>query len=321
MDALALASHHKASTQLTRAGSRPRSWPCEAPPKYQLLRVLGSGGMGTVLLARDRLLGRLVALKFLRESCGNFLARFRREARLMARLTHPAIVKIHELERFAGQTYLAMEYVDGGNLALTRLEPRALVRTLRGVVDALGFAHEHGIVHRDVKPENVLLDRRGQAFLTDFGIALDPDEGASRDVARPVVGTPLTMSPEQARGEAVSPASDVFALGVTLYRQLTHEWPFRGRTVADVLHAIGHQAPRPPREVEPAVPRALEAIVLRCLEKERARRFGSMAELGRALDRFLARRSVFTRASALLRGRRRPQPNHPGPRIHPEEIS
>ena len=295
-------------------------WPFHAPDKYELLRVIGSGGMGTVLLARDRHLSRLVALKFLRESCTTFLDRFRSEARLMARLTHPAIVKVHELENFAGRAYIAMEYVDGGNLALARLAPRELVQTLRGVVDALGLAHQNGIVHRDVKPENVLLNRQGHAFLSDFGLALDPNEGVlPRSAARPVTGTPLTMSPEQARGEAGTGASDIFSLGVTFYRQLTGEWPFRGRTVLDVLRAIQRETPRNPRELAPEVPRQLAATVLTCLEKDPDRRFDSMFDLGAALDRSVRGRSVFALANALFGRRRRARKR--GPAIHPEEIS
>jgi len=305
----------------------PAGLPFGVPPKYQLVRVLGSGAMGTVLLARDRHLDRLVAIKLLREGCCVFLARLRREARLMARLVHPAIVKVHELDELAGRTYLAMEYIDGGNLALARLEPRALARTLRPVVDALALAHARGIVHRDVKPENVLLDRAGRAYLTDFGLAFDPDEGPLPGApARPVAGTPLTMSPEQAAGVAVSPASDVFSLGSTLYRTLTGEWPFRGRTVSDVLHAILNHGARDPRALAPTIPRPLAAIVLRCLEKRPERRFGSMLELGDALDRFLAPRSVLARAGRLFLdrsdwGERREHSRFRGPRIHPEEIS
>ena len=248
-----------------------------------------------------------MALKFLHESCEVFLERFRREARIMARLEHPAIVRVYDLDSFRGRTYLAMEYIDGGTLALPKPGPRALVAALRRIVDALGFAHEAGVVHRDVKPENVLLDRRGRTYLGDFGLALGPGEGAPRDAARPIVGTPLTMSPEQSRAESVGPASDIFSLGATLYQKLSGRWPFRGRTVIDVLHAIQHEDPEPLCSIAPGVPRSLEGIVSKCLEKSPERRFGSMVELGSALDR------------ALGSGSHRPA--RPGPRIHPEEIS
>ncbi|MCP3918859.1 MAG: serine/threonine protein kinase [bacterium] len=292
-----------------------RSWPFRVPAKYQVMRVLGSGGMGTVLLARDRHLGRLVALKSLRESCSTFLARFRREARMMARLVHPAIVKIHELEVFEDRTYLAMEYVDGGSLELAQLAPNELARTLLPVVDALGFAHAAGIVHRDVKPQNVLLDRRGRAFLTDFGIAYDRDEGMAREHARPLVGTPLTMSPEQTRGESGTPMSDQFSLGATLYRGLTGEWPFRGRTVVDVFESIRNSEPRAPRACNADVSRALDAVVLQCLAKEPEQRFESMHALGSALDR-ATRRGLWARAGALFS---RPSPEAVS--IHPAEPS
>jgi serine/threonine-protein kinase len=270
-----------------------------------------------VVLARDRHLGRLVALKFLHHDGPSSLEQLRREARRLVRLAHPAIVRVHEFDVHAGRAYLAMDYVDGGNLAQQELEPRALVRALRPVVDALEHAHRLGVVHRDVKPENVLLDRRARAYLCDFGFALEDGDG--RAAAR-AAGTPLSMSPEQAGGGAVGPASDVFSLGVTLYRQLTREWPFRGRTVADVVHAIQNEEPRRPRALQPLVPRALERIVLRCLEKQPERRFRSAAELGQALEHFLERRSPIERLSArLTRGRRRR--SRPGPLVHPEDPS
>jgi len=289
----------------------------DLPAKYQALRVLGSGGTGTVLLARDRELGRLVALKTLRDPGPWFLERLRREARLLARLAHPAIVAVREFEVRAGRAYLAMDYVDGGSLARARLEPLALVRALRRVAAALEHAHRLGVVHRDVKPENVLLDRTGRAYLGDFGLA---QEGAWSTCSG-VGGTPLTMSPEQTRGAPVGPASDLFSFGVTLYRQLTGEWPFRGRTLADVLHAIQHGSPRPPRALSAELPAALERIVLRCLEKDPARRFGSAHALGRALDRVLERRARLARFLPLAaRSRRAAFPTRSRPRIHPEDI-
>jgi serine/threonine protein kinase len=272
-----------------------------------------------VFLARDRQLGRLVALKTLRDP-GGLLERLRSEARLLERLAHPAIVAVREFDVHAGRAYLAMDYVDGGSLAHARLEPRALARALRRVVDALAHAHRLGVVHRDVKPENVLLDRSGRAYLADFGLALE----RSARAFTPAGGTPLTMSPEQARGATVGPASDLFSFGVTLHRSLTGEWPFRGRTLADVLHAIQHEAPRGPRDVRASVPSALEAIVRRCLEKEPGRRFASADALGRALDRFLAPPSFLARVlPRLARARRRATapriPPH-APRIHPEDL-
>ena len=308
----------------TPQGSRAAGRSVWTPPeKYEQRRVIGSGGMGTVLLARDRNLDRLVALKVLLTDCGQLLGRLRSEARLLARLEHPAIVRVHDLDVHDGRLYLAMEYARGGSLATARFEPVPLVRAARGVVDALAHAHDHGVVHRDVKPENVLLlgtagetrNGRGPAVLADFGLALGADEGSSA-LRRPIAGTPVTMAPEQIAGEPVGPASDVFSLGVTLYRALTGRWPFPGRTVHDVFDAVRHRAPDPLRGDRP-VPRRLEAIVLKALAKDPAERFASMGQLGRALDRFLTGRPLFR----LLPGRG-PRPDVVrGPHIHPGDPS
>jgi len=290
------------------------------PDKYEPYRVVGSGALGTVLLARDRSLGRLVAIKVLATDCPEFLARLRHEARLLARLEHPSIIRVHDLDVHDGRLYLAMEYAAGGNLALQRMEPVQLVRALRGVVDALGHAHANGIVHRDVKPENLLLGgalrHRGEAgplraLLTDFGLACGSNEG-SASMRRPIVGTPLTMSPEQVDGRQVGPASDVFSLGVTFYRQLTGRWPFRGRTVIDVFDAIRQ---REPDAFEAGcAPRRLESIVRKALAKDPGERFGSMDEFGNALDRFLRSQSLFSIPAQWLRS------NRGQPRIHPEDV-
>jgi serine/threonine protein kinase len=296
--------------------------PFEAPPRYQLLRVLGSGAMGTVILARDRGAARLVALKVLRETCPAFLERFEREARLLARLVHPAIVRLYDFELRAGRPFLAMAYAPGGNLAQARLDSRALAAALRDVASALACAHASGVVHRDVKPENVLLDDRGarggygRAQLADFGLALEREESRS---PRPVAGSLASMSPEQVRGEPVGPASDVFSLGATLYRKLTGTWPFPGRSVADVIRAIQEEAPVPPRERAAGVPRPLETLALDCLAKDPCARpaiDGVEAELAR----FLGRRSFPARVARLFA--RVAQERRPlGPRIHPEEWS
>ena len=179
------------------------------PDRYEPRRILGSGTHGTVLLARDRSLGRLVAIKVLATDCQELLGRLRSEARHLARLEHPSIVRVHDLDVYEGRLFLSMEYAAGGNLALPRFDPVELVQVVRGIVDALAHAHDRGIVHRDVKPENLLLrqsasqlrttQRPGAAMLTDFGLACSRTEG-SRPMRRPIVGTPLTMSPEQIDG-------------------------------------------------------------------------------------------------------------------------
>lgn len=301
-----------------RPGPRPQLARWALPDKYQALRVLGSGGMGTVLLARDRNLGRLLAVKLLHTECPDFLARLRREARLLARLDHPAIVRVHDLDTFQGRNYLAMEYLAGGNLAQARLPREELVIAARQVADALSHSHAQGIVHRDVKPENVMLRSRGpdgatHAVLTDFGLAA-PHRPGSHGGDDLLTGTPLTMSPEQTLGEAIGPASDVFSLGVTLYRKLTGSWPFCGRSVGDVIEAIRGRDPLPPRRLDRSISPRLETAVLRALAKDPARRFSSMDEFGAALDR--------SRQGSFFRPRRNSPPASPSaPRLHPEDLS
>ena len=270
------------------------------PPKYEPVRVLGSGAMGTVVLARDRALDRQVALKLLNETCGVFLARLHSEARLMARLEHRSIVRVHALEEHEQRPYLVLEYVEGSHLAGAGLAPLAAAAALRDVVDALGHAHARGVVHRDVKPENVLIDRSGRARLTDFGLALEPGEGNNRPGETPISGTPRSMSPEQSMGAPARPASDVFSFGVTLYHGLTRAWPFRGDTLTDLLRALREDQPEDPRVHAPELASDLVGVVLRCLRKDPAERFGSMEELGAALERALGAPTLFERAARLL---------------------
>jgi serine/threonine-protein kinase len=329
----ALSGSESTPLRLVRASEGPeRHAPGRAPhwtppAKYERRRIIGTGGLGSVMLARDLNLDRLVAIKVLLTDCEQFLTRLRAEARLLARLEHPAIVRVHDLDVHQRRLFLAMEYAPGGNLALARLAPVPLVRTLRGIVDALQHAHAHGIVHRDVKPENVLLldspggAHRGRvpAVLADFGLAAGSGEGTSA-LRRPIVGTPLTMSPEQTAGEPVGPASDVFSLGVTFYRMLSGRWPFPGRTVLDVFDAICHQEPAPlsagGKAGSERIPRRLEAAVLKAIAKDPVDRFASMAEFGRALDRYLLGRSLFHLPFKPF-SRRRGRSGSSGSRIHP----
>ncbi len=266
----------------------------DVPAKYELLHCIGRGGAGTVYVARDRTLGRQVALKFLSEARRADVERFRREARFAARLNDPAIVQVYEIGEAGDVPFIAMQYVDGCSLADARLSPLDLVRTLRGVLIALHHAHVKGIVHRDLKPENILLDREGRAYLTDFGLAreLGGAESVSQDGS--VMGTPALMSPEQARGHvhAVDARTDVYGFGATLYVMLTGRRPFAGAELASVLHAVIHQEPALPRSITSTIPRSLEAIVMKCLRKDKRERYQSAELLLRGLDRFLGGKSV-----------------------------
>src|SRR5262249_54406981 len=291
-----------------------------AVPGYEVQAELGRGGMGVVYRACQVRLKRLVALKMLlagpqvREEQ---LARFRVEAEAVARLQHTHIVQIYEIGDHNHLPYLALEFVDGGNLdrqlAGTPQEPRATAALLETLAHAMHFAHQKGIVHRDLKPANVLLTREGTPQITDFGLAkqLDHDQGATQSGA--VVGTPSYMAPEQAAGriKEIGPAADVYALGAILYEGLTGRPPFKSTTAFDTLKQVLSQDPVPPRRLQPGVPRDLETICLKCLQKEPHHRYASALALAEDLHRYQSGEPIRARpAPALARAgrwvRRRP---------------
>jgi eukaryotic-like serine/threonine-protein kinase len=277
--------------------------PPAAPPRslpapfgdYELLEEIARGGMGVVYKARQVGLNRLVALKMILTGGslpGGAVRRFHREAQAAAALDHPNIVAVHASGQHEGCPYYCMAYVEGDNLReVVRRQglpsPEQAVDWLRAVTEAVAFAHRQGIIHRDLKPENVLLDRQGRPRVTDFGLACQFEAGAADRLTYTgqVLGTPAYMSPEQALGrhEAVGPATDVYSTGGILYFLLTGQAPFRGRTPTEVLVHVTTQPPTPPREINPQASAALEAVCLRCLEKDPARRYPSAEALGAAL--------------------------------------
>jgi eukaryotic-like serine/threonine-protein kinase len=256
--------------------------------RYRILGRVGSGGMADVWLADDTELGRRVALKILHERFAQdreFVHRFYREASSAAGLQHPNVVNIFDRGEVDGTYYIAMEYVEGSSLK--ELIARGLtvgeaIEVTRQLLTAARFAHAHGIVHRDLKPQNVLIDQEGRLRVTDFGIAR---AGASEITQTgSVMGTAQYLSPEQAQGLDVTPASDLYSVGVILYEALTGRVPFQGDSaVAVALKQVSEQ-PLPPSRINPAVPPALDAVVLRALAKDPVNRFASADEFAAALD-------------------------------------
>ncbi len=276
-----------------------------APPGYELRRRRGRGGCGIVYLARDTRLERPVAIKFLNDVGAADVERFRREARFTARLNNPAIVQIYELGETGEFPFIAMQYIDGGNLAGARLDVPGVVRVLRDVARALSYAHAEGIVHRDIKPENILLDRDGRAYLTDFGIARNLHGSLAETISSEgqIMGTPGLMPPEQARGEvhAIDARSDIYALGATLYLLLTGHYPFDATNVVDVLHAVIHEPPPLLRSRNASVPRSLEAIAVKCMQKAREERYQRAEEVIEDFERFLSGAQIGAESSAWFR--------------------
>ncbi len=263
---------------------------------YELLERIGQGGMGVVYRARQISLDRVVALKLL--PLGQFaredaMERFRAEASAAAGLQHPNIVAIHEVGEHEGQQYFSMDYVEGQTLAdVARDKPLSAQRAatyLKTIAEAVHFAHEHGILHRDLKPSNILIDASDQPRVTDFGLAKRLTVDSDLTLTGQVLGSPNFMSPEQAEGrhKAVGPASDVYSLGGLLYHLVTRQPPFQSDTLTTLLKQVIETEPVPPRLLNPSVPRDLETICLKCLEKDVRRRYPSARALAEDLSRFL----------------------------------
>jgi tetratricopeptide (TPR) repeat protein len=272
---------------------------------YEILGELGRGGMGVVYRARQLGLNRVVALKMVlsgAHASPHQIDRFRTEAEAVARLRHPHIVQIYEVGERDGLPFFSLEYLDGGSLAdRIRREPQPPDRAARTAAQlALGvqYAHEHGIVHRDLKPANILFDADGVPKITDFGLAKKLEDGASSQTqSGTIMGSPSYMAPEQARGDVheVGPGADVYSLGAILYELLTGRPPFLGSTLLETLEQVRSQEPVPPRELVPKVPRDLETIALKCLQKEPAKRYPSAGDLAEDLDRFRAGKPILAR--------------------------
>lgn len=255
--------------------------------QYEILEKIGIGGMATVYKAHQRKLDRSVAVKIMHQTIAqdeNFLARFEREARIIAKLDHPYIVPIYDYDTYENQPYLVMKYVDGQTLkAVLRqgpVQPKEVLRILERVGSALQYAHEHGILHRDIKPSNIMLDNRGEVYLMDFGLARITQSGESTMSADVMLGTPHYISPEQAQGNKdLDSRTDVYSLGVVLYELVTGRVPFMGDTSYAIVHAQITEKPPSPREINPNIPPSVEAVLLRALAKNRDDRYQSVKAL------------------------------------------
>jgi len=259
--------------------------------RYRVLGRLGVGGMATVYLAEDSSLGRKVALKVMAERYsedGEFVERFRREAQAAARLNHPNIIAVYDRGEADGRPYIAMEYLQGRTLkqviqAEGPLPPERAIAIAMQVLAGLRYAHEHGVVHRDVKPHNVLVGDDGRIKVTDFGIAHAGDPQMTE--VGSIVGTAQYLSPEQARGRAVGPQTDIYSLGVVLYEMLAGRVPFEGdSSVAIAMQHVSDQPP-PLRALAPDVPESLALVVAHAMLKDPAQRYGSADEFAADLDR------------------------------------
>jgi tetratricopeptide (TPR) repeat protein/predicted Ser/Thr protein kinase len=279
----------------TRAVQEAVADPSQRFGRYVRVSLLGEGGAGEVWKAWDVGLERWVALKFLKFEDADELARLKREAQTAAKLSHPNIAAVFEMGEANGRTFLVMEYIDGQTLVdYPRQDHRQLVSLLREVAQAIQYAHDQGLVHRDIKPGNIMVDSAGRPFILDFGLARHVN--SDRSLGEHILGTPSYMSPEQARGGEVDARSDVWSLGATLYELLSDRPPFRGGNALDTLDLVLREEPRPLE----GIAEDLRTIVSACLMKEPARRYASAARLAEDLRRWEEGEAIVAHAPSVF---------------------
>src|SRR5437667_1567916 len=281
---------------------------------YELLEEVGRGGQGVVFRARQKSLNRVVGLKVIglgQWATKAHLRRFRLEAEAAASLDHPCIVPIYEVGERDGQCYFSMKFVEGGQLdevvKHTPISIRQAAELIAKVARTVHYAHSHGILHRDIKPGNILLDIKGEPHLTDFGLARLVESESSVTQTLDVIGTPSYMAPEQAVGNnaAVSSVTDVYGLGAVLYQLLTGQPPFAGGTTYETIKLVLDTEPRQPRLLNPKIDRDLSTICLKCLEKDPKRRYASSLALAEDLERWLKHEPIRARRTgAVTRGKK-----------------
>jgi serine/threonine-protein kinase len=300
-------------------GPVPAARPGEAFPvphwdRYEFIAPLGSGGMGEVYKARDRRLGRVVALKFIRGADPDRVMRFLQEARAQARIDHPHVCKVYEVGEAGGKAYIAMQLIGGERLdrAARDMSLPEKVQVMKEVAEAIHEAHRLGVIHRDLKPSNIMVGRGedGRCFpvVMDFGLAYDIGQGHGLTETGALMGTPSYMAPEQARGDvrSIDRRSDVYSLGATLYELLAGVAPFTDTSLADTLQKVLHEEPPSPRTHVPHLPGDLETLVLKCLSKEPDQRYPSARALAEDLGRYIEGEPILgQRPSLLYRLRRR----------------
>src|SRR5213596_1361854 len=286
---------------------------------YELLEEIGRGGQGVVYRAHQKSLNRTVALKVI--GLGHWATeahfkRFRREAEAAASLEHPCIVPIYEVGEHDAQCYFSMKFIEGGQLdEVVKRTPMSIARAVEliaKVARTVHYAHEHGILHRDIKPGNILLDAKGEPLLTDFGLARLVEAESTITGTLEVMGTPSYMAPEQAAGETrkLTSATDVYGLGAVLYQLLTGQPPFAGGTTYETIRLLRDTEPRPPRLLNPKIDRDLNTICLKCLEKDPKRRYSSAVALAEDLERWLKHEPNLARHTGIFtRGRKWVQRN------------
>ncbi len=273
-------------------------------PGYDILGKLGEGGMGVVYKARQQGLNRLVALKMIvggSQARGDLLARFRVEAEAVARLRHPNILQIYDIGEVDGLPFVSLELLEGGDLddrlAGTPQPGRSGAELMATLARAVHAAHQAGIIHRDLKPANILFTQEGLPKITDFGLAKRLESDSRQTETGQIMGTPSYMAPEQARGHTrdVGPAADIYALGAILYQVLTGRPPFMGETPMETVRQVIDDDPVPPSRLVPRVPRDLETICLKCLQKEPKKRYESAQDLADDLDRYRSGNTIKAR--------------------------
>ncbi len=260
--------------------------------RYEILQMLGEGGMGTVYKARDREVDRLVALKVIRPELAqnaDALHRFKQELILARQVTHRNVIRIFDLGEADGVKFITMEFIDGRDLkSLIRekgkFTPKEATDVVLQVCKALEVSHAEGVIHRDLKPQNIMVDEQGKVSVMDFGIARSMEIGGGMTQTGALVGTPEYMSPEQAKGQHLDARSDLFSLGIIFYELLTGNSPFKADTAMATLWKRTHEAARPPIELEPGIPRAVSDMVVKCLETDRERRYQNVAEFAKDLE-------------------------------------